>query len=97
MSRTSELPELVQEFVDLSRSYLVQETIEPAKALGRYAGFSFGAAVCFAFGALFLGIAGTRFIVGVMPDGHMIWTGVGYVLAAIALGIVAGIIVKVAQ
>ena len=72
MSRTSELPEMVQEFVELSRAYLVQETVEPAKALGRYAGFSFAGAICFAFGALFLGIAGTRTIVGLMPDGHMI-------------------------
>jgi hypothetical protein len=97
MSRTSELPEMVQEFVELSRAYLVQETVEPAKALGRYAGFSFAGAICFAFGALFLGIAGTRTIVGLMPDGHMIWTGVGYLLSALALGIVAGIIVRVAQ
>jgi hypothetical protein len=97
MSRTAELPEMVQEFVELSRAYLVQETVEPAKALGRYAGFSFAGAICFAFGSLFLGIAGTRGIVGLMPDGHVMWTGVGYLLSAIALGAVAGLIVKVAQ
>ena len=38
MANATELPDLVREFTDMSREYLLQETVEPAKQLGRYAG-----------------------------------------------------------
>ena len=70
----------------------LQETVEPAKKLGRYAGYAVGAAAAFALGALFLAIAGARLIIRVLPDGPY-WEGLGYVLAAIALGIVIAVII----
>jgi hypothetical protein len=96
MAKQAELPELVEQFVDMSKEYLLQETVEPAKKLGRYAGYAIGAAAAFALGALFLAIAGARLIIRVLPDGPY-WEGLGYVLAAIALGIVAGVIISVTQ
>ena len=69
MAKPTELPELVGEFVDLSKEYLRQETLEPAKELGRYAGFSIGAGVAFAIGMLFLSIAGLRGIIALLPEG----------------------------
>lgn len=92
MANPSELPELIGEFVDLSKTYLRQETLEPAKELGRYAGFSVGAALAFAIGLLFLSIAALRGIVALLPDGPN-WSALGYVLAALTLGAVAGVIV----
>lgn len=92
MAKPSELPELVGEFVDLSKEYLRQETLEPAKELGRYAGFSIGAGVAFAIGMLFLSIAGVRGIIALLPEGPN-WSALGYLLAAVALALIAGIIV----
>jgi hypothetical protein len=96
MANQAELPELVEQFVEMSKEYLLQETVEPAKKLGRYAGYAIGAAAAFALGALFLSIAGARFIIRVLPDGPY-WQGLGYVLAAIALAIVAAVIINVTQ
>ena len=93
MANQAELPELVEQFVDMSKEYLLQETVEPAKKLGRYAGYAIGAAAAFALGGLFLAIAGARLIIRVLPDGPY-WQGLGYVLAAIALGIVIAVIVN---
>lgn len=92
MAKPTELPELVGEFVDLSKEYLRQETLEPAKELGRYAGFSLGAGIAFAIGTLFLSIAGLRGIIALLPEGPN-WSALGYVLAAVALVVIAGIIV----
>jgi apolipoprotein N-acyltransferase len=96
MAKAQELPQLVTEFVDMSKEYLRQETLEPAKQLGRYSGFAIGAAIAFAFGALFLGIAGMRWIVQLLPDGPN-WQALGYILAALALGLIAAMIVGVAN
>ncbi len=92
MANPSELPELIREFTDMSKEYLLQETVEPAKQLGRFAGFSMGAAFAFALGMLLLGIAGTRWIVRAMPDGPN-WTALGYLVSAVALVVIASIIV----
>lgn len=97
----SELPQLTQEFIELSKQYLQQETIEPAKRLGRYAGLGFAGAAMFSLGALFLAIAAVRFIVELMPgtvdvevvESHTLWSGLGYVIAAIVLFGVIGIII----
>jgi hypothetical protein len=91
MAKTSELPELITDFVDLAKEYVRERTVEPAKKLGRLAGFGFAAAVLFVFAALFLGIAGTRALVDLMPDGN-IWEGLGYVAGATGLLIVTGFV-----
>ncbi|MDX1690462.1 MAG: hypothetical protein R3290_05520 [Acidimicrobiia bacterium] len=91
MARTKELPEHVSEFVDLSKQYVRERTLEPAKALGRLAGMGFAAAAVFVLAALFLGIAGTRALVDLMPDGN-VWEGLGYVAGSIGLLAVTGLI-----
>ena len=92
MANPTELPELVGEFVEMSKEYLRQETIEPAKQLGRFAGYSIGAAVAFSVGVLFLSVAGMRWLISSLPDGSY-WEGLGYVLAALALAAAAGLVV----
>lgn len=54
MSNPQEIPQLATELLDMSRQYLRQETIEPAKALGKHAGMGIGGAMVVSFGAFFL-------------------------------------------
>jgi hypothetical protein len=96
MAGTTELPEMVTEFVDLSKEYLRQETVEPAKLLGRFAGYTIGASIMFAVGAVLLAIAGTRGIIYLLPDGPN-WSALGYILGALAIAAVVGVMVGMAQ
>jgi hypothetical protein len=91
VAKARELPEQVSEFVELAKEYAKQRTVEPAKALGRAAGFGFAAALVFTVAAVFLAVAGMRLIVDALPDTPM-WGGLGYILAAVGLFIVAGLV-----
>ncbi len=92
----TELPDLIREFIEMARAYLEQETVAPAKRLGRFAAFSVGAALAFAFAALFLSVALGRFLIDLLPDGPY-WSALGYLLGAVSLAIIAGIVFKVTQ
>jgi hypothetical protein len=91
MSDVRELPQMVSEFYDLAKRYLREQTIDPARRLGRLAAFSVAASMLFVLAALFLGVAGMRAIVSVMPDGA-IWSGLGYMASALALLAVTGLV-----
>jgi hypothetical protein len=91
VAKARELPQQVAEFVELAKEYTKQRTIEPAKALGRAAGFGVAAALVFTLAAAFLAVAGMRLIVDALP-GTLIWGGLGYILAALALLGVAAIV-----
>ena len=93
MAGPAELPELIREFTDMSKEYLRQETVEPAKQLGRYAGFAVGAAVCFGIGALLLAIAGARLIIEALPEGPN-WSALGYMIAVVVMVLMSGLLVK---
>jgi hypothetical protein len=95
MAGTTELPQLVSDFVDMSKEYLLQETVEPVKDLGRFAGYVIGASIVFAVGAVLLAIAGTRGIIYLLPDGSN-WSALGYILGALAIGLVIGAMVALA-
>jgi hypothetical protein len=84
MASPTELPDLVGEFIDLSKQYLREQTLEPAKRLGRLAGYSAAASFLFVLASGCLAVAGTRWLLRVVPDGA-VWSGVGYLLAAIGL------------
>jgi hypothetical protein len=94
MADVRELPELVREFVDMSKDYMRQETLEPAKQLGRFAGFGIAAALAFALGALFLSVAGVRYLRDLLPEGPN-WSALAYIIAAVVLGLVAGVLIAV--
>ena len=83
-----EIPELVQESFQLTKEYIQQETIEPAKRLGRAAGFGFAGAFVFGLAATFGGIAINRLIIRLLPDGRA-WSGLGYVISAVVLILLA--------
>ena len=93
MAGPTEIPELIKEFTDMSKEYLRQETLEPAKQLGRYAGFAIGAALSFALGTLLLAVAGVRLIVDAMPEGPN-WSAAGYLVTALVLAILAFLLVR---
>lgn len=85
MASTKELPQLVSEFVDLSKAYLRQETVGRAKLLGRQAGFGLAAAFVGALAATLLAVAGVRLLIDVMPGepSHRMWSGLAYILGSV--------------
>ncbi|MBI5156401.1 MAG: phage holin family protein [Acidimicrobiia bacterium] len=91
MASPTELPDLVGEFIDLSKQYLREQTVEPARRLGRLAGFSAAASVLFVLAAGFLAVAGSRWLLRIMPDGA-VWSGVGYLLATVGLLAATGLV-----
>lgn len=48
-----QLPELASELFGMSKQYLLEQTVEPAKRLGKTAGFGIGGGVVFAIAAIF--------------------------------------------
>jgi len=91
MASVTELPDLIGEFIDLSKQYLREQTIEPARRLGHLAGYSAVASVLFILAAGFLGVAGLRSLLRVMPEGA-VWSGVGYLLSSVTLFAVTGVV-----
>lgn len=94
MAEIGDLPRLVNEFGTMAREYLVQETVGPAKKLGRFSGLSFGAALAWAAGIMFLSVAGLRAFVDVLPVGPY-WEALAYVGFAVFLAIVLGVLAAV--
>ncbi|MGZ8783998.1 MAG: phage holin family protein [Acidimicrobiia bacterium] len=92
MSNISELPQLAGELLDLSKQYLRQETLEPAKRLGKVAGLSVGAGILVAIGVILLATAGMRYLIEVLPEGGL-WPALALFSSALVLAGVAGIIV----
>ena len=92
MSELSELPQLTAELVDMSKEYLRQETLEPAKRLGKVAGLSLGAGLLIAIGVILLATAGMRLLIDVFPEGGL-WTALALFTSALISAAVAGIIV----
>lgn len=91
MSNVQEIPQMVSQLVDLSKQYIRQETIEPAKRLGRAAAMGLIAGVLFAIGALLLAVATLRTILGAMGDGP-IASSMGYLIAVAVLLVVIGLL-----
>jgi hypothetical protein len=57
MSKFHEIPQIAQDLVETSIAYLRQQTIEPAKRLGKQAGMGIGGSMLLSIGA-FLAILG---------------------------------------
>jgi len=54
MPKPHEIPEIAGELLDMSRGYLRQRTVEPAKRLGKVAGKGIGGAMVISLGAFLL-------------------------------------------
>jgi hypothetical protein len=94
MAKLQDIPALITNFIDLAKEYLLQETVGQAKKLGRFAGFSLGAALLWSLAVILIGIAVMRGFVDVLPDSPY-WEALGYVIAFAVFAMVAVILVKV--
>lgn len=92
MAQISDIPRLVGEFIALAKEYLLQETVEPAKRLGHFAGFSIGATALWSIGFVLLAVAGLRTIYSVLPEGPY-WEALAYLIATIAIGAFMALVV----
>ena len=91
MSGPNEIPQLVNELVDISKQYLRQETIEPAKRLGRFSGMSVAAGMVFGFVALFFGLGLYALFRQVLPEGDW-WVVAARGFTVLGCAAVAGLI-----
>lgn len=83
MSQAADIPKLVSELADLSKTYLVENTVEPMRRMGRFAGLSLLGGILMAAGWILLSVAGLRLLSAVLPDTEL-WSVLAYVLAALA-------------
>ncbi len=93
MAQIQDIPRLISEFYELAKAYLVQETVEPAKRLGHFAGFSIGAAALWATALLLLSVAGLRAVYSALPDGPY-WEALGYIIMVVALVVFIALLVR---
>ncbi len=80
----------------MAKDYLRQETLDPGKRLGRFAGFGAGAGLLAAVAAFPLAIAGNRLLIDVLPGdpSHRMWSGLGYVISSLVLFLIAAVVVR---
>ncbi len=91
MANSQEIPQLTTELVEMTREYLRQETLEPAKKLGKQAGMGIGGAIIMAIGAVCL-VWGVYYGVQLaLPEGEW-WVVLARGITAIVSAVAAGII-----
>jgi hypothetical protein len=91
MPNPHEIPHIATELVEMSREYLRQETLEPAKRLGKQAGMGVGGAIVMAIGGICLAWGLYYGLVMLLPEGEW-WVVLARGLTAIAAAAAAGII-----
>lgn len=91
MPKPQEIPQILTELAEMSREYLRQETLEPAKRLGKQAGMGFGGAIVMAIGAVFLAWGFYYGLTMLLPEGEW-WIVLARGLTAIAAAAAAGIV-----
>lgn len=91
MASPQEIPQIATELVEISREYLRQETLEPAKRLGKQAGMGFGGAILMAIGAVCLAWGLYYGLTMLLPNGEW-WIVLARGLTAIAAAAAAGIV-----
>jgi hypothetical protein len=92
MPEPHEIPQLTGELIDMSREYLRQETLEPAKRLGKTAGMGIGGAVATSLGAFFLVLALYSGLKMWLPVGEW-WVVLARFITALAAAGGAGLVV----
>jgi hypothetical protein len=92
MVKPHEIPQLTTELVEMSRKYLRQETIEPAKRLGKHAGMGIGGAMAISFGAFLLVLAMYSGLKMWLPKGEW-YVVLARLLTALAAASGAGLVV----
>ena len=91
MPEPKEIPELATELYEMSKEYLLQETVEPAKKLGAYAGLGIGGAAAFAVAALLAILGVYALLQSVLPETpwfNVLARGLTVVVASLAAGLI---------
>jgi hypothetical protein len=91
MPEPHEIPQLTTELIDMSREYLRQETLEPAKRLGKTAGMGLGGAVAISLGAFLLVLALYNGLKMWLPAGEW-WVVLARFITALAAAGGAGLV-----
>jgi len=92
MAEPHEIPQLTTELIDMSREYLRQETIEPAKRLGKAAGMGIGGALAVALGAFIMVLALYNGLKMWLPTGEW-WVVLAKFLSAVAAALLSALAV----
>ncbi len=91
MPGSKEIPDLVGELYSLSKDYVVQEVVDPARRLSRRAGFGVAAGAVLAVAAAFFSLALYPALLAALPAGDW-WTVLARGLTALVVAAAAGII-----
>lgn len=92
MADPKQIPQLAAELYELSKEYLRQETVEPAKRLGRHAGLGLGGAFAFGVAAIVGTLGVYELFQLVLPAGD--WYNVlARGLTTLAAAAVAGLVI----
>lgn len=91
MADPTQIPQLASELYELSKEYLRQETIEPAKRLGRHAGLGLAGAFAFAVAAI-LGTLGLYELLQVVLPASEWYNVLARGLTTLAAAAVAGLV-----
>lgn len=92
MAKAEEIPQIATELVEMSREYLRQETLEPAKRLGKQAGLGIGGAGLMSIGAISFAWALYHTLRLALPEGEW-WVVLSRGLTAVVAAAAAGLIV----
>ena len=92
MADPQAIPQIATELIDMSREYLLQKTIEPAKRLGKVAAKGVGGAMVLSIGAFLMAWAVYYGLKMVFPVGEW-WVVLSRFLTALTAAGTAGIIV----
>jgi hypothetical protein len=92
MTDPQEIPQIATELIEMSRDYLRQETLEPAKRLGKVAGMGLGGAMVLSLGAFLMAWGVYYALLMVLPEGEW-WVVLSRFLTALAAAGVAGLVV----
>lgn len=92
MPKAEQIPQIATELVELSRDYLRQEVLNPAKKLGKHAGMGIGGAIVMAIGAICLTWGLYYGLTLWLPEGEwwvVLARGITTIVAAGAAGLIA--------
>lgn len=93
MADMRELPDHAREFIELSKKYVDEEIVQPAKRLGSFAGKGFGAGLVFALGALLLAAGALSLARATVPAGET-WDALAQIGVGLLVAIVAGLLFR---
>ena len=91
MAQAQEIPQIATELVEMSREYLRQETLEPAKRLGKQAALGVGGALLLGLGVAFLAWGLYYGLQMLFPEGEW-WVVLSRALTAVAAAAAAGLV-----